>query len=344
MAAVGMVLTASAQKTEMQMATLQNGDQTIVLYGPHAFINAYNLAADSGSVITLSSGEFNTPSYIQKSLSIYGVGFEDDETTGTKRTYLDGQLRLKPADIVNEDGETVTAGKKVNGVHIEGLQAWGVFADDNNSEPIYNLEIVKCKLQSIGFYVTSHNCTIRQCVIGNEIGGSYSNSSVYANNLLVSNCHVTCVKWFSNNSTIKVDHSILRFSGLIGYIGSYTYTNSIFIGQTIPNYSPVSNCILMENSYYKGPLGENLWTGLKNAGVWAAEGEDGSYAEDKDFALKYPDRYIGTDGTEVGLHGGAYPWNKIPSIPRITECTIDTENAANGTIKVSIKAEAQTKE
>jgi hypothetical protein len=100
----------------------------------------------------------------------------------------------------------------------------------------------------------------------------------------------------------------------------------------------------MENSYYKGPLGENNWVGLDNASVWATEGEDGSYAETKDFALKDPSLYIGTDGTEVGLHGGAYPWNKIPSIPRITECTIDTENAANGTIKVSIKAEAQTKE
>ena len=78
--------------------------------------------------------------------------------------------------------------------------------------------------------------------------------------------------------------------------------------------------------------------------VGHAEGEDGTYAEDKDFALKYPNRYMGNDGTQVGLHGGAYAWNKIPVLPRITECTIDTNDVANGKLKVSIKAEAQTKE
>ena len=86
------------------------------------------------------------------------------------------------------------------------------------------------------------------------------------------------------------------------------------------------------------------WYGVQNAGLWAAEGEDGTYAEDKDFALKYPNRYMGNDGTQVGLHGGTYAWNKIPVLPRITECTIDTSDVPNGTLKVSIKAEAQTKE
>jgi len=344
MAAVGIALTASAQKTEMQMATLQNGNETIVLYGPHAFINAYNMAADSGAVITLSSGEFNTPSYIQKSISIYGVGYEDDAATGTKRTYLDGQLRIKPADIINEESETIKAYKKVNGVHIEGLQAWDIYADDNNSEPITNLVIAKCKVSTIGFYVSSYNCVIRQCVVSQYVGGVYDNSSVYASNLLIANCYVPCVKWFSNNSTVKVDHSIIRYWYAMGTTSFYNYTNCIISGHNIPNYASVSHCLLMENSSFSGPLGDNNWTELNNASVWAAEGEDGSYAENKDFALKDPEQYIGTDGTEVGLHGGVYHWNKIPSIPRITECVINTENAANGTIKVSIKAEAQTKE
>ena len=83
--------------------------------------------------------------------------------------------------------------------------------------------------------------------------------------------------------------------------------------------------------------------GVKNILGEKLDGYQLSGAE-KDFALKYPKKHTGNDGTEIGLHGGTYAWNKIPLIPRITSYELDTSNAANGTIKVSIKAEAQTKE
>lgn len=337
MAAVGITLTASAQKTEMQMATLQHGNQTRVFYVSEALINAYNAAADTSDVITLSSGEFVVPNSISKSIAIYGVGFENDEETGQKQTRLKSGIVLVPANSVNEDGETIIAGRKVNNVHLEGLCIDGdIKANNNGNEPIRNLEVIKCKLSGVTYSVDNYNNIFRQCVITYGIESRYIND-FYASNLLVSNCYIGHVSSFPSNSTIKINHCIVN-SG-----GEYNYTNSI-IYSSLGSTASVSHCIFIENASFSGVLGENNWTGLKNAGVWAAEGEDGSYAEDKDFALKYPDRYIGTDGTEVGLHGGAYPWNKIPSIPRITECTIDTENAANGTIKLSIKAEAQTKE
>ena len=55
----------------------------------------------------------------------------------------------------------------------------------------------------------------------------------------------------------------------------------------------------------------------------------------KTFKLKYPEEYIGTDGTQVGLYGGPYPYNPTPSIPQIKESHIDTTVAANGKLKVS---------
>lgn len=345
MAAVGMVLTASAQSTDKQMATLQHGDQTQVFYGEHAFMYAYNAAADSGDVITLSSGEFHVP-YFLKSVSVYGAGCEDDEVTGTKMTYLNNSINLKPDDRVNGDGETIKAAVSVNGVHLEGLNFNDIYVVNNNDEPLRNLEVVKCKFRSVDYNnVPSYDNVIRQCVITNGINCDNNNT---ASNLLVSNSHLQYISdHFSTSSSIKVLNCLIRNqTPYSSRSGAHNYTNCVLSGSyvSIPSTGVVSHCILLDGASYSGPLGENNWTGLKNAGVWAAEGEDGNYAEDKDFALKYPDRYIGTDGTEVGLHGGAYPWNKIPSIPRITECTIDTENAANGTIKVSIKAEAQTKE
>jgi len=323
------------------MATLQHGDQTYVFYGPDALVSAYNAAADSADVITLSSGEFNVGNqHYTKSLSIYGAGMEDDETMGTKRTYLKSSITFSHTNTVNSDGETVVDGRKADGTHLEGLHINGEVMINllNNQSPICNLEIVKCKMERLRYYeATCYNNTVRQSVIGYvESYHDYTNHG-YAGNLLFSNCHISGLSYnFPSNSTITIDHCVTTGGG------AYNYTNSIIRSSVYPG-SSTSNNIFIGNTF-DGVLVNNNWNDVKNAGVWAAEGEDGTYAENKDFALKYPNKYIGTDGTQVGLHGGVYAWNKIPAIPRITECTIDTQDAANGTIKLNIKAEAQTKE
>lgn len=343
--AIGMMLTVHAQKTEKQMATLQHGEQTKVYYGPDALISAYKAAADSGDVVTLSSGEFNWGDNLSKSITIIGAGFEDDEVSGIKKTMINYQLRIKHADSVNGDGETIKGGRKVDNLHLEGLYINSDIYLESNNFPVRNLEIVKCYCTEIHLNSECYDVVIRQCVIQrpDQAKGGTINSSNTLHNLLVTNCYFGNLYGAPTTSTINVDHCLI-YRGYSGYLGSYNYTNNILINSSIPTTASASNNILAEGSTFGGLLGENNWNGLKNAGVWAADGEDGSYSSTKDFALKYPEKYIGTDGTQVGLHGGQYAWNRIPSIPRITECTIDTQNAAVGTIKVSIKAEAQTKE
>lgn len=347
--AIGLALMANAQQTEKQMATLQHGEQTKVYYGPSAFVSAYNAAADTLDVITLSSGEFDVPTQISKSIAVYGVGFENIDSLGIKMTYLRSGLKLIPANITDGDGETIKAAKRVNGVHLEGLRINGDITLDNNSDvAIHNLNVVKCRLAHLGYSVACYDNTIRQCVIHEGTSGNY------ASNLLISDCYLhgssystyyECIKGFSSTSTILVDHCILKNTGS-RYCSPCMHTNNIFIGsQTLINAaSTVQSCMFVDGASFSGVMSVDNQTGLKGAAVWAAEGEDGEYSADKDFALKYPERYVGNDGTEIGLHGGVYAWNKIPCIPRITSCTLDTKDAANGTIRVSIQAEAQTKE
>ena len=336
--AVGMAMTASAQQTDKQMATLQHGDKTTVYYGIDAFVSAYNAAADTLDVITLSSGEFNVPSTISKSIAVYGAGFERDTITGTDRTYLNKQVILVPDNMVDETGQTVKAARHVNGVCLEGLYINGIiWLQSNSATPIHNLIISKCQFNTIQFDVSSYNCTIKQSVFNQT--ASYER---HTENMLFSNCHIRgYIYSFEASSTVVIDHCVIRNAdGGIG--GEYTYKNSILYMFPRSGYT-ANNCVFVGSGTPIQDINGN-WTGVSNDDLWAAEGEDGSYSEKKDFALKYPERYVGNDGTEIGLHGGIYAWNKTPCIPRITECTIDTENASNGTIKVSIKAEAQTKE
>jgi len=53
------------------------------------------------------------------------------------------------------------------------------------------------------------------------------------------------------------------------------------------------------------------------------------------------DTYVGNDNTVVGLHGGTYGWDKIPSTPRITSSTIAGKVDADGKLKVNITAVAR---
>lgn len=340
MAAISL-LAAKAQNNELPTATLQHGEQTMVFIGVDAFKNAYEAAADSGDVITLSSGQFDYPSYITKSLSVYGTGFEDDEATGTKATVIGGSIYLKHADINDSDGNVIKEGRKVNGCRFEGIAVDNINLESETNDII----ITKCKFNGLYGRVTTTNLTVKQCV-GLDIAGNrtygYSSYSVF-NNLYIVNSHVGDVSsYIDNESTIQVDHCIVT-----GSLSQAVFcTNSILYRSLNSGATAKNNIFVGLNSSVGNGVQDmnNNWTGVADAGIWAEEDADGSYAEDKTFELKYPEKYVGTDGTQIGLHGGLYPWNKIPCTPRIVESNIDTKTSAEGKLKVSIKVEAQTKE
>lgn len=339
-----MPLLAMAQTTDAQMATLQHGDKTTVFYGEEAFVNAYNAAADSADIITLSSGKFNVPNRISKSISVYGAGFENDTITGAIATVLNGTLYLQNGDSMNEDGVTVKGGKKIDGCHFEGLKCSISFCGNGNT-PINKITIAKCNLnhatQSNPIPTSIDNIIFRQNYINN-----LTIYNLHCNNLLLSNCFIEYLGLHeSSHRTINIDHCIIKSRSS----GSNYFTGNILVTNCISYFSLSANCT-SKNNIFVGNIsvgtdnvGDTNWTGIGNAGIWAEEGNDGSYSEDKTFELKYPNKYIGTDGTQVGLHGGEYPWNKIPSTPRLMESNIDLKTSAEGILKVSIKVEAQTK-
>lgn len=335
MAAISL-LAAKAQNNELLTATLQHGEQTKVFIGVDAFKNAYEAAANSGDVITLSSGLFNAPSNITKSLSVYGTGFEDDEATGTKATVIGGSIILRHGDINDSDGNVIKEGRKVNGCRFEGIALNYISLESETNDII----ISKCKFGTLSGKVITTNLTVKQCV-GLDITGGY-NYSVVFNNLYIVNSHLDKVSYIDHRSTIQVDHCIIT-GGMYGV--AVLCTNSILYHSPNSGDATAKNNIFVNTTIDKNVQNmNNNWTNVADAGVWAEENADGSYAEDKTFELKYPEKYVGTDGTQIGLHGGLYPWNKIPGTPRIVESNIDTKTSAEGKLKVSIKVEAQTKE
>lgn len=354
------VFMAKAQNNELPMATLEHGDQTLVFTGVDAFTAAYAAAGDKGDVITLSSGVFNFTingsKPFSKSLTVRGAGFEDDAATGTKATVVNNGLTICNEEITSydDDGNPVVNVRKADGCKFEGIS----FKD--KAIRFYNgvndITLAKCKFGDViagdlwdNHYdaenITVSNFTIRQCVFNiiNKAGDYRYNVKIQ--NLYITNSHFSDIGDFASTSTINVDHCVVTVRNEYPK-AILLATNSILYNRLKAGSTAKNNIFVGLNSSIGDDVQDfdNNWTSVANAGVWAAEGEDGLYAEDKTFELKYPNKYIGTDGTQVGLHGGNYPWNKIPSIPRIVESNIDTRTSADGKLKVNIKVEAQTKD
>ncbi len=319
---------ATAQTTDALVATLQHGDETKVFTGTNAFINAYNAAADSADIITLSSGTFNSPKYVRKSITVYGAGWETDGA-GTAPTYISGFLNLENRDIVDEDGNSIKGGGKLSGLHFEGLYFHNdLYFTENNGTWLTNMTFKKCYFSRTYTNSSTENIRFEQCYIDTEdIGRHY-----FHKNMHISNCRFARV-CATTESSIFVENSILVGTSMSD---AAFYSNCIIYCSLKQGSTANRNIFVARNSAGSGVLeNEANWYNIQESGIFA----DGAIAN-RTFELKYPNKYIGTDGTQVGVHGGRYPWNKIPATPRIVESNIDTETSAEGKLKVSIKVEA----
>lgn len=316
---------AQADQSDMVSATLLHGDQTKVYYTAYAAQNALKDAVD-GDVIILSKGKFDGFT-ISKSVEIYGAGLD--------KTYV-SSFSVYDREAYDEYGKYYEYPViKLEGICFSG----GTISQGSHNAVMKNLVINRCKLSSTDFSSNMENCRISQSVF---LNGVSANSSSSYKSLIFENCYLAGSALSSINSTgntVLFDHCIMMSS--YNTSAPTTYTNCI-IKRALPRYSTAYNNIFIEpQSLGEYVVGDGNWFGIAPKGIYAAEDETGEYTDDKDFALKYPKLYVGTDGTEVGINGG-HGFSRIAATPSIVASDIDTR-AEEGKIKVNITVEAHTK-
>ena len=298
-------IVATAQSTDETSAILQHGDQISIYKGNTGLQQAYANAAE-GDVINLSSGSFK-PVTIEKAITIYGVGFEDNAETNTPRTQIDGDWTIgKDGNVL--DGFRMEGVSTNSYVHFRGQ--------------IKNALIRRCYLgYTVTFYYYSENVVFNQCRFNNGIYGRDN----LTNRLLISNCYVNGrIYGFVPQSFVNIDHSIVTtlYSGNFQN-AQFLWTNSIlYAGNNdkvpVGAFSTVKNCIVVNGAgtFDNNMIVENChYVDLANI---FADSENIDYDESRTFVLKEPTTYVGTDGTPIGLSGGA-GWNKIPSKPYVSK-------------------------
>lgn len=347
MATMALMGSVAYAQTEVQSATLQQKDKTTVYYGPAAFVDAFNAVKDSADIITLSSGTFRATT-VNKSVTIYGAGFELNEEKGIYPTVIDD---FKVMHIITSDPEdpTIQTKNKIDGIHIEGIRMYRIlFGDYYNETVLSNLTLKRCFFERLAFNnghdnesATTTNTNVINCVISSFYVDTYSNNfAIYnsiinqlygndePNSLLVKNC----ILFAANRPVGTFKDNIMLYSGQI--IG--TNEKSSYYEKNITREAILFDLVSDANK-------KDNWTGKTDIAIFGAEiGQ--AYNPQLTYAIKADaaKTYIGTDGTPVGLYGGYYPFTKTPSTPQIVSKAIDVQSTVDGKLKVSIKVEAQT--
>ena len=333
-------MAANAQQTETISATLQTGDNTQVFYSITALVDALN-AADNGSIITLSSGTFNVPSNIEKQVKIYGAGYLDDTSTGIKRTYLNGGITL--SGVYNEH---------IDNIYMEGLYIYGDININNasNDELIEGLKIVKCSFNSINIRENCDQFLVRQCYVRGAIWGE----NITATGFSVENSWIGTRIYNFNAATsgIVIKNCVVAHSTSYSYDyphGAYYYENCIFNNKYVDAGAVLVNCLGFKNAMTNGGLNTNTncyyeTDFLDLPTLFADHQGNFNFFNTENVARKWilanPTKFAGTDGNPVGPTGGDFPWEFVPSTPRITSSTIASKTV-DGKLSISIKAEAR---
>ena len=303
--------------TQAQTAILTRSGEPIAAYsGADALKNAVAAAAASGDVIVLSSGTFNAPGEIQKSVSIYGQGFDNAAT----RTMITGRLQYRS-----------TGANSLDGIHLEGLYLDNHFnlLNDNARNPINNLVVQKCRLAGMYIYMNSSGIRLRNSVL---IGDLRCYSDAYtATDFLMENCWKDGgdFRFFTTDSEITVRNSIINYRAVSGCdnnnnLAQATFENCALQGVVVAANSTLTNCALINVTASVAGITATDCTVVSNV----------SAVFDNVTSLVYSDgvvpevnsSYVGTDSTPIGITGGTLGWSTTPSQPAVNYATTLTKD------------------
>lgn len=337
------------------VATLTHNGVTTEYYGVTAFANAVAASTD-GDLITLSPGSFNGAT-INKSLNIRGAGTAPSElcTTISSEVIID-----KSADP-DESNHWLN----IEGINFEGQITFPKPLNKTDLYIIKDLHFKKCTIKTTGFkdyynnnyyYATLRNCSLVNCRvidnfnIPNESEVSFINTVVYRysvpndargtnpkinfmNSVLITNSTPKNLGYVSAQNSVIVLNAP-KYTTLVGTVTQYHYV--------FPSTTHMTNCLFTGNLdyFYSNELAvQGATTNCQCKRMDEVFESVTSYTSlemDKDYSLTVEGQDVhGTDGTQVGIYGGAAPYSNIVTYPRFGTFNVG-EKAVDGKLPVIV--------
>lgn len=322
---------------QSQLATLFQDGDIKTFYGINALREAHSLAKH-GDVITLSSGTFNSVD-ITKAITLRGAGMQYDSIAKTEPTILTGDLKLAIPNDSTLKGYSFT----MEGIYFKG--------NINLKNVIYNAQFVKCGIGRLGngdydYSSTFVNASLINCYILSLYIGS--KGSVAAINSFIYNYSQKCNSSDLASTSSEFQNCVLNFTDYPAYS---TFRNCILkcvkSENKIPSTSTAYGCIAYNCFENSNPFSNNLSNTYISELGDAAEALifktwDGTFFYNANLELTdaAKTKYLGTDGTQVGIYGGSIPFTARPSNPQITKLNVASKSTADGKLSVDIEVKA----
>jgi hypothetical protein len=317
----GMLFAVTSFAQNTVVASLSHGTNVTYFYGADALKQAEPVA-ESGDIISLSGGTFNGTD-ITKAITLRGAGIDSAEPT-----YIIGNFNIW---IPTEDANRFT---------MEGIRCTGtMYTKGTFANPYF----VKCQFVSLQNATESDAVTDQMfvnCKITDHVNVGGNNTVTFLNS------YVTAIGKYQNGD-ITVVNCIVNQRSLRGLTQSTWNNCIIFCNRYSEDYLPadaqVTNCITPK--YNGGNHAYDIYRNLVSH-PGTAEFEyattfkafTGNYSDTESFEMtdEGKAKYLGTDGTEIGLYGGMKPYSSRPSYPLITTMTVGNATDTEGQLSVTI--------
>lgn len=320
---------------QQRVALNSNGTSTI-FSGSNPFTDAYN-ASNHGDTIYLPGGNIPFPTTIEKQLVIIGAGHHPDSSAVTAPTVLNGNLTLA---------------ENATGTRLEGLRLTGTLYTTTNHK-IDNLSFLRARFGAVHFQgdrtTPCENVTFLECVVDgglsleNSRQISFNNSIIggqiyYGEELSVMNSLIlyNSTSWSGSSACIQNTHNSF-FANNVFHRNVYSYV--VLVNSTLNTFT------------------HNVFTSVPDAGpntfIFSYENVDlnsffinqsgHSFSYSHDYNLVDPSSFLGNNGTQVGVYGGAFPWKAgfIPRNPHFQFKSIPAQTDNNGQLQIEITIESQ---
>ena len=361
-----LALSFSAIFAQQTTVALLNHEGTITTYyGSEALVQAHKAAVD-GDVITLSGGSFTAPSSWTKAVTLRGAGCFAGEDNSREVTSIGNDFVL---DVPN----TIETTSIFEGICFKSKFTMGRNSSGGYLTYVpQNTTFLKCYFMGSLSGVCA-NTNFYNCICSSI---NFTSSAKYLANIKMFNCYVQNPGNPTSYTSVSMTNCIIRYSSTSGgntltseYI---TYKNCIFLGNinvnksnnpisyNIPSTSIATNCLSCYCAYKNATettdaiYDYNIFDNMGNAtNSYLEEGKpisetiksvfktyngtDGfSFNELYELTDEAKTKYIGTDGTQVGLHGGM-GFDLVPSTLQITKCEVAPRSTTDGKLSVSIE-------
>lgn len=335
------------------LATLHHDGEIKTFYGANALVEANNVAAD-GDVITLSSGTFNAPAdTITKAITLRGAGMELDTLNNVDPTIIQGNLVLNIPETATDNFilEAIDlthyiwyCGTLKAPQFIKSRMNGVVQSKSDKNARVIDAKALHCIITYdfdlatnssatlINCYVRDPNCIdaetscfeMQNCVIECDYPG-YIKTSIIKNSIIV---HKYGGSTFGENYQLPSTTTAYNCVGVWeGSGGSSSTKGSLFKYQTNTTNTELSKQTAYTNIFKDYDFYNNS---IKNFSTTRLE-----------LAESFKSLYKGSDGTELGIYGGTFPFDPISTNPRITKCEVAGKTTADGKLSVTVEVNGQ---